>query len=44
MRVFRFAKFMEGDSHLSDDESQAHDIEITRIIEECEYTDDDEDL
>ncbi|XP_043526114.1 nuclear envelope integral membrane protein 1 [Frieseomelitta varia] len=40
----RFAKFMEGDSHLSDDECQEHDVEITRIIEECEYTDDDEDL
>ncbi|KAF3430226.1 hypothetical protein E2986_11559 [Frieseomelitta varia] len=36
--------FMEGDSHLSDDECQEHDVEITRIIEECEYTDDDEDL
>ncbi|PBC31435.1 nuclear envelope integral membrane protein isoform X1 [Apis cerana] len=38
----RFAKFMEGDSHLSDDESREHDIEITRIIEECEYTDDED--
>lgn len=35
---------MEGESHLSDDESQEHDAEITRIIEECEYTDDDDDL
>ncbi|KOX70131.1 hypothetical protein WN51_04871 [Melipona quadrifasciata] len=40
----RFAKFVEGDSHLSDDESQKHDAEITRIIEECEYTDDEDDL
>ena len=34
---------MEGDSHLSDDESQEHDAEITRITE-CEYTDDEDDL
>ncbi|XP_076249369.1 nuclear envelope integral membrane protein [Calliopsis andreniformis] len=39
----RFAKFMEGESHLSDDESREHDAEITRIIEECEYTDDEDD-
>ncbi|XP_015605984.1 nuclear envelope integral membrane protein 1 [Cephus cinctus] len=39
----RFAKFMEGDSHISDDELDSHEAEITRIIEECEYTDDDED-
>ncbi|XP_078036807.1 nuclear envelope integral membrane protein [Augochlora pura] len=39
----RFAKFMEGDSHVSDDESLEYDAEITRIIEECEYTDDEED-
>ncbi|XP_053986532.1 nuclear envelope integral membrane protein isoform X2 [Hylaeus anthracinus] len=38
-----FAKFMEGESHLSDDESRDHDAEITRIIEECEYTDDEDD-
>ncbi|XP_017752279.1 PREDICTED: nuclear envelope integral membrane protein 1 isoform X2 [Eufriesea mexicana] len=37
----RFAKFMEGESHLSDDESREHDNEI---IEECEYTDDEDDL
>ncbi|KAK1130279.1 hypothetical protein K0M31_018417 [Melipona bicolor] len=43
-RIYWFAKFMEGDSHLSDDESQKHDAEITRIIEECEYTDDEDDL
>ncbi|XP_076624808.1 nuclear envelope integral membrane protein [Colletes latitarsis] len=40
----RFAKFMEGESHLSDDESREHDAEITRIIEECEYTDDEDDF
>ncbi|KAK0095415.1 hypothetical protein PV326_008442 [Microctonus aethiopoides] len=39
----RFAKFMEGDSHLSDDESLEHDAELTRLIEECEYTDDEND-
>ncbi|KAK2586000.1 hypothetical protein KPH14_010570 [Odynerus spinipes] len=40
----RFAKFMEGDSHLSDDELKEHDAEITRIVEEYEYTDDDDDF
>ncbi|CAL7939298.1 unnamed protein product [Xylocopa violacea] len=40
----RFARFMEGDSHLSDDELREHDIEITTIIEECEYTDDEDDF
>ncbi|XP_076165924.1 nuclear envelope integral membrane protein [Ptiloglossa arizonensis] len=40
----RFAKFMEGDSHLSDDELQEHDDEITRIIEESEYTDDEDEF
>lgn len=34
---------MEGDSHLSDDESLEHDAELTRLIEECEYTDDEND-
>ncbi|KAG7190206.1 hypothetical protein KM043_006330 [Ampulex compressa] len=38
----RFAKFMEGDTHLSEDETLEHDAEITRIIEEYEYTDDDD--
>ncbi|CAK9823318.1 Nuclear envelope integral membrane protein [Anthophora retusa] len=38
----RFARFMEGESHLSDDESREHDAEITRIIEDCEYTDDED--
>lgn len=35
---------MEGESHLSDGESQKHDAEITGIIEECEYTDDEDDM
>lgn len=35
---------MEGESHLSDGESREHDAEITRIIEECEYTDDEDDM
>ncbi|XP_033333193.2 nuclear envelope integral membrane protein isoform X1 [Megalopta genalis] len=39
----RFAKFMEGESHLSDEESREHDAEITRLIDQCEYTDDEED-
>ncbi|XP_033198166.2 nuclear envelope integral membrane protein [Bombus vancouverensis nearcticus] len=39
----RFARFMEGESHLSEGESREHDAEITRIIEECEYTDDEDD-
>ncbi|KAL2741661.1 nuclear envelope integral membrane protein 1 isoform X1 [Vespula maculifrons] len=39
----RFAKFIEGDSHLSDKEMKEHDLEITRIVEEYEYTDDDDD-
>lgn len=30
---------MEGDSHLSEDESMIHDVELTKLIEECEYTD-----
>ncbi|XP_029038146.1 nuclear envelope integral membrane protein 1 [Osmia bicornis bicornis] len=40
----RFAKFMEGESHLSEDESREYDAEITRIIEECEYTDEEDDF
>ncbi|XP_014296955.1 nuclear envelope integral membrane protein [Microplitis demolitor] len=39
----RFAKFMEGESHLSEHESSEHDLEITRLIEECEYTEDEYD-
>lgn len=35
---------MEGESHLSDDESREYDAEITRIIEECEYTDEEDDF
>lgn len=31
---------MEGDSHLSENESMEHDLELTKLIEECEYTDD----
>ncbi|XP_017793463.1 PREDICTED: nuclear envelope integral membrane protein 1-like [Habropoda laboriosa] len=38
----RFARFVEGESHLSDDETREHDAEITKIIEECEYTDDED--
>lgn len=34
---------MEGDSHLSDHETSEHDLEITRLIEECEYTEDEYD-
>ncbi|XP_034934243.1 nuclear envelope integral membrane protein 1a [Chelonus insularis] len=36
----RFARFMEGESHLSEDETMQHDLEITKMIEECEYTED----
>ncbi|XP_011502203.1 PREDICTED: transmembrane protein 194A [Ceratosolen solmsi marchali] len=36
----RFAKFMEGECHLSENESMEHDAELTKLIEECEYTDD----
>lgn len=42
--VFRFAKFMDGESHLSEDESREHDDEITKIIEECDYTDDEDEF
>lgn len=42
MLLYRFAKFIEGDSHLSDEEMKEHDAEITRIVEEYEYTDDDD--
>lgn len=38
----RFARFMEGDSHISEDESMHHDLELTKLIEECEYTDDED--
>ncbi|XP_001604041.1 nuclear envelope integral membrane protein 1 [Nasonia vitripennis] len=36
----RFAKFMEGECHLSENESFEHDTELTQLIEECDYTDD----
>ena len=39
---FRFAHFIEGNSHFLDDEAQAHDIEITKLIEENEFTDDED--
>jgi hypothetical protein len=31
---------MEGECHLSENESMEHDVELTKLIEECEYTDD----
>lgn len=37
---YRFAKFMEGECHLSENESFEHDTELTQLIEECDYTDD----
>lgn len=46
-KSFRFAKFMEGESHLSEDEVEKHDIETSKIIKKSiddytdEYTDDD---
>ncbi|XP_046739234.1 nuclear envelope integral membrane protein 1 isoform X1 [Diprion similis] len=36
----RFANFMEGNSHLADDEVLQYETETTRLLEECEYTDD----
>lgn len=33
---------MEGDSDLLENESHEHDAELTRLIEECEYTDDED--
>ena len=33
---------MEGEYHLSDNESMEHDAELTKLIEECEYTDDED--
>ncbi|XP_011304185.1 transmembrane protein 194A isoform X2 [Fopius arisanus] len=38
----RFAEFMEGSPHLSQNESYEHDVELTRLIEECEYTEDED--
>ncbi|EGI69236.1 Transmembrane protein 194A [Acromyrmex echinatior] len=39
----RFAKFMEGESHLLEDEIEEHEEEISKILEKGEYTDDDDD-
>lgn len=39
---FRFARFMEGDSHLLEDEIDEHEEEISKILEKEEYTDDDD--
>ncbi|XP_063995005.1 nuclear envelope integral membrane protein isoform X2 [Diachasmimorpha longicaudata] len=39
----RFAQFMEGSPHLSSDERYEHDVELTKLIEECEYTEDEDD-
>ena len=33
---------MEEDQHLLEDESVEHDDELTKLIEECDYTDDEE--
>jgi len=38
----RFAKFMEGEPHLLEDEIDEHEEEISRILEKDEYTDDDD--
>lgn len=43
-RYFRFAKFVQGSSHLSEDETLEHDSSITKLIEECEYTDDEDEF
>lgn len=39
---FRFAKFMEGDPHLSKYEVEEHEEEVSKILESDEYTDDDD--
>ncbi|XP_014488973.1 PREDICTED: nuclear envelope integral membrane protein 1 isoform X2 [Dinoponera quadriceps] len=36
----RFAKFMEEDLHLYKEEIEDHDVEISKILDEDEYTDD----
>lgn len=41
--IRRFAKFIEGEDHLSDNETNEHEAELTRLIEQCEYSDDDDD-
>ncbi|XP_014235006.1 nuclear envelope integral membrane protein 1 isoform X1 [Trichogramma pretiosum] len=38
----RFARFMEGNSHLLENESMEHDAELTKLIDECDLTDDEE--
>ncbi|XP_012529869.1 nuclear envelope integral membrane protein 1 isoform X2 [Monomorium pharaonis] len=37
----RFAKFMEGESHLLEEEVDEYEEEISKILEKDEYTDDD---
>ncbi|XP_018348452.1 PREDICTED: nuclear envelope integral membrane protein 1 isoform X1 [Trachymyrmex septentrionalis] len=39
----RFARFMEGESHLLEDEIEEHEEETSKILEKGEYTDDDDD-
>ncbi|EFN82106.1 hypothetical protein EAI_04883, partial [Harpegnathos saltator] len=36
----KFAKFIEGDSHLYENEIEEHDAEISKILNEDEYIDD----
>ncbi|XP_011693322.1 PREDICTED: transmembrane protein 194A [Wasmannia auropunctata] len=38
----RFAKFMEGESHLLEEEVDEHDEEVSRILDKEDYTDDDD--
>ncbi|KAM0730902.1 Nuclear envelope integral membrane protein [Formica fusca] len=38
----RFAKFMEGDPHLSKYEVEEHEEEVSKILESDEYTDDED--
>lgn len=40
---FRFAKFVERGTHVTEDESFDYDTSIAKLIEECEYTDDEDD-
>lgn len=39
----RFAKFVERGTHVTEDESFDYDTSIAKLIEECEYTDDEDD-
>lgn len=41
---YRFANFIEGNSHLADNEVLQYETETTCMIEECEYTDDEDGL